>query len=167
MSIDHLNETESIENEAVVVRTMREGDLEAVVSIDALSSGRRRPEYFKLMFDRTVKQAAMQISLVAELDGRAVGFVIGSLFYGEYGILEPTASIDVIGVTPEVRRQRVAVKNLSARTLSDSEGYLPPLKAFCGEMLPTSRARLRVRRRKKENFMGGRFRICSREWQSS
>ncbi len=107
MNIDPLNETESVENESVGVRTMREGDLEAVVSIDELSSGRRRPQYFKLMFDRTVKQAAMQISLVAELDGRAVGFVIGSLFYGEYGILEPTASIDVIGVIPEVRRQRV------------------------------------------------------------
>ena len=79
MNIDQLNGTESIENEAVVVRTMREGDLEAVVNIDELSSGRRRPQYFKLMFDRTVKQATMQISLVAELDGRAVGFVIGSL----------------------------------------------------------------------------------------
>ena len=41
MNIDQLNETESIENEAVVVRTMREGDLEAVVNIDELSSGRQ------------------------------------------------------------------------------------------------------------------------------
>ncbi len=107
MTIDQLNETDNIENETVVVRTMQNGDLDAVVRIDELSAGRRRPEYFKLMVDRAVKQASMQISLVAELDARVVGFAIVSLFYGEYGILEPTASIDVIGVTPEVRRQRV------------------------------------------------------------
>jgi ribosomal protein S18 acetylase RimI-like enzyme len=107
MEIDELNETESIENETVVVRTMRDGDLDAVVRIDESSSGRRRPEYFKLMVERAVRQAAMQISLVAELDGRVVGFAIGSLFFGEYGILEPTASIDVIGVDPKARRQHV------------------------------------------------------------
>jgi GNAT superfamily N-acetyltransferase len=59
------------------------------------------------MFDRTVRQTGVQISLVAEMDDRVVGFAIGSLFYGEYGILEPTASIDAISVARDARRQRV------------------------------------------------------------
>ncbi len=88
------------EIETVVVRALREDDLKAIVEIDAASSGRHRPEYFRT-------QSKVQISLVAEIDQRVVGFLIASLFYGEYGIAEPTASIDAVGVAPDVRRQRV------------------------------------------------------------
>ena len=90
----------------IVVRTVNEHDLEAIVDIDAASSKRRRPQYFRSIFDRT-KSSPMQVSLVAEIDGRIVGFLLASVYYGEYGIAEPTASIDAIGVRPDVRRQRV------------------------------------------------------------
>lgn len=97
-----------LETDAVTVRTMKAEDLEAVVSIDAQASGRRRPKYFELMIERAVKQASMQISLVAELDDRVVGFLIGSLYYGEYGVLEPSASIDAVSVDPRFRGRHVA-----------------------------------------------------------
>ncbi len=84
--------------EAAIVRAVRENDLNAIVRIDAESVGRARPRYFQLMFDRAVKSAALQVSLVAEREERVVGFVIASLYYGEYGISEPTASIEAIGV---------------------------------------------------------------------
>jgi len=108
MELDQLESPEDAMVETVIVRTMHENDLEAVTRIDAASSGRRRPKYFELMLQRSVKQAGMQISLVAELEGRVAGFALGSLFYGEYGILEPSASIDAIGVDPSARRQHVA-----------------------------------------------------------
>src|ERR1039458_8157854 len=82
-------------------------DLEAVVAIDAAASGRRRPRYFELMLERAVKQAVLQVSLAAEVDGRVVGFAIASLYYGEYGVSEPTASLDAIGVGPANRGQHV------------------------------------------------------------
>lgn len=107
METDDLKSPEDLMNEEVLVRVMCESDLDAVVKIDADSSGRRRPKYFQLMFERTLRQAGMQISLVAELEGRVVGFAIGSLFYGEYGILEPTASIDAISVARDARRRGV------------------------------------------------------------
>jgi len=94
--------------DSVIVRTMREGDLDAVVAIDATSTGHRRPHYFKRMLDRTVKEADFQISLVAEVDGVVAGCVIATLFYGEYGVVEPAASIDAVGVLHEYRRQHVA-----------------------------------------------------------
>lgn len=97
-----------LETDSLPVRIMRERDLEAVVSIDAAATGRRRPRYFALMLERAVKQAALQVSLAAEVDGRVVGFVIASLYYGEYGVLEPTASLDAIGVHPAYRGQHVA-----------------------------------------------------------
>ncbi len=96
-----------LDTDAILVRTMCEGDLGAIVAIDALSTGRRRPTYFELMLQRAIGQASLQISLVAELDGRVTGFLIGSLYYGEYGVVEPTASVDAIGVDPRYRGHRV------------------------------------------------------------
>jgi ribosomal protein S18 acetylase RimI-like enzyme len=97
-----------LETDSSPVRVMKKGDLEAVVSIDAAATGRRRPRYFELMLERAVTQAALQVSLAAELDGLVVGFVIASLYYGEYGVVEPTASLDAIGVLPAYRGRHVA-----------------------------------------------------------
>lgn len=100
-------ESGRLETDAVVVRAMRETDLDAVVCIDAAATGRRRPRYFELMIERAVRQAALQISLVAEWEGRVAGFLIGSLYYGEFGVLEPSASIDAISVDPALRGRHV------------------------------------------------------------
>jgi len=93
--------------DAAVVRLMREADLPAIVEIDAISSGRRRPRYFELMLQRAITQPALDVSLVAETDGRVSGFLVASLYYGEYGLAEPSASIDAIGVSPEHRNKGV------------------------------------------------------------
>lgn len=103
-SIEELGE---LETDAVLVRSMRADDLNAVVAIDAAASGRRRPRYFEVMLQRAITQAGVQISLVAEVQERVVGFVIGSLYYGEYGVVEPSASIDAISVAPDSRGTRV------------------------------------------------------------
>ena len=97
----------TLQTDSVWVRTMREDDLEAVVSIDAMATGRRRPHYFELMLEQAVKQAALKISLSAELDGHLVGFLVGSLYYGEFGVVEPAASIEAIGVDPGYRGRHV------------------------------------------------------------
>ena len=109
MAIDDRADSNSLETgNHVIVRSMREDDLDAVVAIDATSTGRRRPHYFRRMLERTVKEADFQISLVAEVDGVIAGCVIATLFYGEYGVMEPAASIDAVGVLHEYRRQHVA-----------------------------------------------------------
>ena len=107
MSTKSLEEPGILETDHTLVRVMNQHDLEAVVKIDAAASGRRRPRYFELMLERAVKQAALQVSLAAEVDGRVVGFAIVSLYYGEYGVSEPTASLDAIGVDPANRGQHV------------------------------------------------------------
>ena len=107
MTTNSMEETGVLETDAVLVRTMRQDDLNAIVAIDAAASGRRRPRYFELMLQRSITQAGLQISLVAEVESRVVGFVIGSLYYGEYGVAEPSASIDAISVDPGVRGKSV------------------------------------------------------------
>ena len=107
MSTESLEEPGILETDRILVRVMNEHDLQAVVAIDAAASGRRRPRYFELMLERAVKQAALQVSLAAEVDGHVVGFAIVSLYYGEYGVSEPTASLDAISVDPAHRGQHV------------------------------------------------------------
>ena len=96
------------ETEIATVRLMRADDIDAVVRIDAQATGRARPRYFELMLQRALTFAGLQISLIAEVDGRVAGYLIGSLYYGEYGMTEPTASIDAIGVESGMRRNRIA-----------------------------------------------------------
>ena len=86
------------EQRGISVRAMRREDGEVLVEIDATATGKPRPQYFKLMMERALERSTMQISLVAEIDANVVGFVIGSLYYGEFGQLEPAAAIDAIGV---------------------------------------------------------------------
>ncbi len=97
-----------LETDAILVRSLRASDLEALIEIDAAESGRRRPLYFERMVERAVEQADFQVSLAAELDGKTVGFTLATLYYGEYGLTEPSASIDAIGVAPEFRGRHVA-----------------------------------------------------------
>src|SRR5512147_2314901 len=74
MSTQPLEEPGILDTDRTLVRLMNERDLGAVVAIDAAASGRHRPRYFELMLERAVKQAALQVSLAAEMDGRVVGF---------------------------------------------------------------------------------------------
>jgi ribosomal protein S18 acetylase RimI-like enzyme len=98
----------SEETGTVTVRNLRHTDLPDVVRIDAMASGRNRPAYFELMLMRALNFTGLQISLVAEIGGRIAGYLIVSLYYGEYGLGEPTASVDAIGVHPELRGRGVA-----------------------------------------------------------
>ena len=107
METKGMEEPSVLETDAVLVRAMREADLNAIVAIDAAATGRRRPRYFDIMLQRAITQASLQISLVAEVEDRVVGFMIGSLYYGEYGVVEPSASIDAVSVDPRFRRKRV------------------------------------------------------------
>ena len=104
---ESMQEPGVLPTDQVLVRTMTEDDVEVVVRIDAAASGRRRPTYFGKLIEKSVKLADLSISLVAELDGQVVGFVVGTLYYGEFGVAEPSASIDVIGVDGRYRRKQV------------------------------------------------------------
>lgn len=107
MGVDELEEPGVLETDAVLVRAMRKEDLTTVVAIDAAATGRQRPRYFELMLQRSVQLAGLQVSLVAELAGEPAGFLVGSLFYGEYGVAEPSASIDAISVSPKFRGRHI------------------------------------------------------------
>jgi ribosomal protein S18 acetylase RimI-like enzyme len=92
----------------VPVRNLRADDLEAITAIDAASVGRRRDAFLALKCAQAVADTGVTISLVAELDQHVVGFALARVYYGEFGVVEPAAVLDVIGVHPDYRGRHVA-----------------------------------------------------------
>jgi GNAT superfamily N-acetyltransferase len=95
------------ESDQVVVRVLRAEDLEAVIALDARITGRRRSEYFKLKLRQSLGETGIVISLAAELEGIFTGFLLARVYYGEFGLLEPAAVLDTIGVHPDFRGRGV------------------------------------------------------------
>ena len=96
-----------MESESVVVRRLRPSDLEAVIAIDAKVTGRRREEYFKLKLEMAMNETGVEVSLAAEVDDLFVGFLIARIYYGDFGVAEPSAVLEVLGVHPDFRGRGV------------------------------------------------------------
>lgn len=91
----------------ILVRQLVTPDLPAVIALDARSTGHRRDEYFKLKLSQALADTGIQISLAAEVAGAFAGFLLARVYYGEFGMTEPAAVLDTLGVHPELRRRHV------------------------------------------------------------
>ena len=85
----------------IPVRSMVEGDLRALVAIDRRITGRDRSAYFERKLEEALRETDVRISLVADLDGRPVGFIMARVNFGEFGRTESAAVMDTIGVDPD------------------------------------------------------------------
>ena len=92
----------------VLVRNLRTDDAEALIAIDAAAVGRRRDRFLSLKMKQAFADTGIAVSLVAELDDHVVGFVLARVYYGEFGVVEPAAVLDVLGVHPDYRGRHVA-----------------------------------------------------------
>jgi ribosomal protein S18 acetylase RimI-like enzyme len=91
------------------IRPLQREDFDAVVAIDEKVFNRSRPEYYEIKFNRVLDEKDRVVnSLVAVADGKLVGFVMGELFVGEYGIPATTATLDTVGIHPDYQRKGVA-----------------------------------------------------------
>lgn len=92
-----------MDESAIKIRLMKADDFDAVVGIDTKVLKTPRPEYYELKFERLFRSKDyVPVSFVAEKEGgKVVGFVMGELFMGEYGIFQEEATLDTIGVDPD------------------------------------------------------------------
>ena len=94
---------------SIKIRLMKAEDFNAVVGIDEKVLKTARPEYYEMKFEKLFQSRDyIPASLVAEEeDGTVVGFVMGELFLGEYGIFQEQATLDTIGVDPDCQQKGI------------------------------------------------------------
>ena len=91
----------------VKIRSLSQEDLEAIVEIDEKVLGEKRRDYWEkklqMMNDKT-----FQVSLVAEVEGRVSGFILGDISGWEFGVPDTIGWIDTIGVDPAHQKKGLA-----------------------------------------------------------
>ena len=94
---------------SINIRLMKPEDFDALVGIDEKVLKASRPEYYEMKFEKLFKSRDyLPTSLVAEDEnGRVVGFVMGELYMGEYGIFREEATLDTIGVDPDYQHRGI------------------------------------------------------------
>ena len=115
-----------------VIRRLRPADLDAVIALDARITGRRREEYFGLKLKRALSDTGVEVSLAAEHEGVFAGFLLALVYYGEFGVMEPVAVLDTIGVSPDFRHQGVGHALLSQLCVNLGGLGIPRLQTEVG-----------------------------------
>ncbi len=86
----------------VRIRAMNELDLDGITRIDERITGRYRPEVWEERATYYIRRDA-EASQVAESGGKVVGFMLGEVRGGEFGLEEATGWVDFMGVDPDAR----------------------------------------------------------------
>ena len=94
---------------SINIRLMKADDFDAVVGIDEKVLKTSRPEYYEMKFEKLFQSKDyVPASLLAEEeDGSVVGFIMGELLLGEYGIFQEQATLDTIGVDPDCQQKGI------------------------------------------------------------
>jgi ribosomal protein S18 acetylase RimI-like enzyme len=92
----------------IEVRNLEKRDLPAIVDMEERQTGVARPLYWEQRIEMSEAIRPHWTSLVAEMDNRVVGFILGRSGELEFGLPGTVAWIEIIGVDPAHRRRGVA-----------------------------------------------------------
>jgi len=98
---------------AVRIRPLDELDLDAIVRIDERIGGIYRPDFWEQRVVYYLRRDP-DASQVAEVDGKVVGFMLGEIRAGEFGLEEPSGWIERFGVDPDQRGRELGRKLFDA-----------------------------------------------------
>jgi ribosomal protein S18 acetylase RimI-like enzyme len=91
------------------IRPLTLGDLDAIVEIERKVLGKPRQEFWKKRIEVVNAQYPLSF-LVAELEGKVVGFIVGEVSGWEFGVPDTIGWISTIGVDPDYQHQGIAKK---------------------------------------------------------
>ena len=91
----------------VDIRPVTTGDLDAIVEIDRKVLGKSRPDYWKKKLELPNPRYPLSC-LVAEFEGKVIGFIVGELSGWEFGVPDTIGWISTIGVDPAYQHRGVA-----------------------------------------------------------
>ncbi|NWG01597.1 MAG: GNAT family N-acetyltransferase [Syntrophaceae bacterium] len=95
--------------EGLVIRSLSSGDLDAIVEIDRKVLGKVRQDFWKNKIELPNPRYPFS-GLVAVLNGKVIGFILGEVSGWEFGIPETVGWISTIGVDPDYQHKGVARK---------------------------------------------------------
>jgi ribosomal protein S18 acetylase RimI-like enzyme len=93
------------------IRALTIGDLDAIVEIDRKVLGKVRQDFWRKKIELPNPRYPLS-GLVAEHEGKVIGFIVGEVSGWEFGIPETVGWISTIGVDPDYQHKGVA-RNLS------------------------------------------------------
>jgi ribosomal protein S18 acetylase RimI-like enzyme len=93
--------------ENVKIRSLKIEDLESIVTIDEKVLGEKRRDYWEKKL-QMMGEKASQVSLVAEVQGKVLGFILGDVSGWEFGVPDTIGWIDTIGVDPAHQKKGLA-----------------------------------------------------------
>ncbi len=102
---------DTLDLDGLEIRLLREDDFEDIVEIDKRAAGRPRHDYIGRKFEKAIQGAGqLGSSYVAVHEGKVVGFIMGDVYLGEFGIPADTATIDTIGVHADFEGHGIAAR---------------------------------------------------------
>ena len=117
VEIDHSapegDEALALSQEPVLVRSMREDDLQKIIRIDRKITDNDRSAYYQRKQDEALNRSGIRVSLVAEMEGFVVGFIMVRLDYGEFGHTSSEAVMDALGVDPDYQANGIGAALMS------------------------------------------------------
>ena len=90
-------------------------DLDAIVEIDFRVFGTKRPSYWQQKIEE-LEEGQSSKSLVAAIDGKVQGFIMGTVSGWEFGMPNTIGWIDTIGVNPDYQKKGIATYLFKAIT---------------------------------------------------
>lgn len=92
----------------VYIRNLDKNDINAIVGIEERVTGVARHGYWEKRIEISEAIRPHWASLVAEVDNRVVGFLLGRAGELEFGLPGTVAWIEIIGVDPAYRKRGIA-----------------------------------------------------------
>lgn len=104
------------------VRQLTADDLDAIVEIDTKVLGEARREYWVTKIIKQAESRPPDASLVSEIDGKVVGFILGEVSGWEFRVPNNIGWIDTIGIDPDYQNRGIA-KVLANALVANLKNY--------------------------------------------
>ena len=104
---------EALSRDTVPVRSLVAEDLNHLIAIDRRITGMTRTAFYERKVTEALEESGIRVSLVAEIDGLPVGFIMARVDFGEFGQTESEAVIDTLGVNPGISHHHVGTAMMS------------------------------------------------------
>lgn len=101
-----VGEVTILASEDIQIRSLSEVDIGDIVEIDEKIGGKYRPRVWEQRVGYYLRRDP-EISVVASDRGRVVGFMLGEVRSGEFGLDEATGWVEVLGVDPDCQGKAI------------------------------------------------------------